>query len=582
MRMESVGQPCHNFQILGIASIMDPQDGREKVALANFAAGATGTIIILDPESGAGESIDMPGDSGAWALLNYRDERLLVGTCGHFGYLHDLDLRTREWAAPLRDPHETYIWNLELGPDGMVYGGTYPNCVLLRYDPEKRELDNLGRVSDNPGNLYSRMVYCGAPGHVIVVCNSAEPHLAAWSMETGQVCRFGDTGAQVREVNPQFICTQSGDGLRFYDSRTLTPLSEDLSDQVAPVDRVDRYPGSGFSVRLQDGRALAVRGQGYYIDDGSANPPDLLPIPAPAPATHMLTIVADAHGRIWGSSGFGQTIFSWDPDSGETWNSQVVTDNSGEVYGVAVADGRLFLACYSGGDHVVYDPAQPWSQLDNQNPRTLAPVGPELIRPAGKSVVGPDGNVWTGWMAQYGVYGGGISRVDATTLEMTSWLDPVPGQAIMALAADERYLYFVTGGNANGLQTRVAPFHFVVWSPDGHIVWQRQFAEGSTLAHVVAGCGHVVIAVDDRLEIFDPDRLEFAGSVDLKAPCHYLACLWPDCVAAFGETEIWWLDPVSQTAELTGHAPGRVGTATVTPAGTAYCAIGNELFRLEP
>ena len=47
--MESVGQPCHNFQILGIARFVDPQDGREKVVLANFAAGATGTIIIIDP-----------------------------------------------------------------------------------------------------------------------------------------------------------------------------------------------------------------------------------------------------------------------------------------------------------------------------------------------------------------------------------------------------------------------------------------------------------------------------------------------------------------------------------------------------
>jgi len=581
VRMESVGQPCHNFQILGIARFVDPQDGREKVVLANFAAGATGTIIIVDPTSGAGESIDMPGDSGAWALLNYRDERLLVGTCGQFGYLHDLDLRTREWAPPRRDPDETYIWNLDLGPDGMVYGGTYPNCVLLRYDPEKRELQNLGRMSDNTANLYSRMVYCGAPGHVIVACISAEPHLAAWSMETGQASRFGRPGVHVREVNPEFVCTQNGDELHFYDSRTLAPLSEDLSDRLAPADRVDRYPGTSVSVRLQDGSGFAVRGQGYYIDDGSDESPELLPLPAAAPATHMLTIAADAHGRIWGSSGFGQTIFSWDPDSGEAWNSQVITDNSGEVYGVAVADGRLFLACYSGGDHVVYDPAQPWSQLDNRNPRTLAPVGPALVRPAGKSVVGPDGNVWTGWMAQYGAYGGGISRVDVATLEMSSWYDPVPGQTVVALAADERYLYFVTGGSANGLQAKVAPFHFVVWSPDGQIVWQREFAQGSTLTHVVAGCGRVVVAVDDQLEIFDPDKLEFISSVDLKARCHYLAALWPDGIAAFGETEVWWVDPILQIAELAGELPGRVGTATATPGGTAYCAIGNELFRLD-
>ncbi|MBI92327.1 MAG: hypothetical protein CME05_03830 [Gemmatimonadaceae bacterium] len=42
METESLGQPCRNFQILGIGSFIDPVDGREKVVLSNFAAGATG------------------------------------------------------------------------------------------------------------------------------------------------------------------------------------------------------------------------------------------------------------------------------------------------------------------------------------------------------------------------------------------------------------------------------------------------------------------------------------------------------------------------------------------------------------
>ena len=39
METESLGQPCRNFQILGIGSFIDPVDGREKVVLSNFAAG---------------------------------------------------------------------------------------------------------------------------------------------------------------------------------------------------------------------------------------------------------------------------------------------------------------------------------------------------------------------------------------------------------------------------------------------------------------------------------------------------------------------------------------------------------------
>lgn len=62
----------------------------------------------------------LPGDSGAWALLNLNNEKLLVGTCPDFGYLLCLELKTRTWAAPLKDPNETYIWKLAMGSDGNV------------------------------------------------------------------------------------------------------------------------------------------------------------------------------------------------------------------------------------------------------------------------------------------------------------------------------------------------------------------------------------------------------------------------------------------------------------------------------
>ena len=133
MQLHSLGQPCRNFQILGIGKLIDPRDEVEKVVLSNFAAGSTGNLVIVDPETGAGEDIRLPGDSGAWAVLNWRDEKLLVGTCGSYGYLHCLDLVTRQWAEARRDPHETYIWNLCVGSDGLVYGGTYPASC-----PEKK------------------------------------------------------------------------------------------------------------------------------------------------------------------------------------------------------------------------------------------------------------------------------------------------------------------------------------------------------------------------------------------------------------------------------------------------------------
>ena len=106
------------------------------IVLSSFVAGGIGEVVIIDPESGEGETIQIPGDNGAWALLNYKDEKLLVGTCGTYGYLHCLELKTREWKPSLRVEGISYIWDLALASDGKVYGGTYPGCVLLQYDPD--------------------------------------------------------------------------------------------------------------------------------------------------------------------------------------------------------------------------------------------------------------------------------------------------------------------------------------------------------------------------------------------------------------------------------------------------------------
>jgi hypothetical protein len=580
MDSELLGQPCRNFQILGIGRFADPRDGREKVVLSNFAAGATGNLVIVDPLTGEGEDLSLPGDNGAWAVLNFRDEKLLIGTCGQYGYLHCLDLESRQWAQPLRDEKEQYIWNLCLGDDGMVYGGTYPGCVLLRYDPVRHCLENLGRVSEVEGNLYSRMVYGGIPGQILIACGYAESHLALWEIRTGKARRFGRPGASVREVGEDFLCTQVGEELDFYDLRTLEPIAEDLRHRLKSGGPPARYQGMSFSIRLKDGRYLCTRGQEYYLEDGKAERPPLRIIPAPRPATRIHSLTSDAQGRIWGSAGFGQTIFSFDPRTGETWNSQVVCDSGGEVYGMAFAGGRLFMSCYSGGDHVVYDPGQPWNQVDHLNPRTLRPAGPELIRPSARSLIGPDGHFWTGWMAAYGRYGGGLSRVKVDSLEVEIWTDPVGPQALMGLAADQQYLYFITGGEANGLPAQLGPFCFAVWDPEKGLAWKREFAPGQVLHSVAAMAGRVLVGVDQRVEIFDPRSLEFAGQVELAGACQLLVPLPSGEVAACCGQQLWLVDPLAGKSGKAGELPGPVHAAAVTPQGGVYGAVGTQLYRL--
>ena len=584
---QSLGQPCRNFNILGIERIDDPRDGREKVVLSNFASGAIGNLVLLDPASGEGEAISLPADNGAWAVLNLANQKLLVGTCPEAGMLHCLDLARREWAPPLRDPHETYIWNLCLGSDGMVYGGTYPGCALLRYDPQRHTLDNLGRLSANPGDLYSRTVYGGLPGYLLIACGYASPHLVLWDIAAGAARPFGKPGAVVKEINARFICTETAGALDFYDTASLAPLDVDWRDQLAPPLPRAPYAGMSFSIPLRDGTTLATRGQDYYIYDGRERAPALKPIPTPRPPTRIHTITSDARGRIWGSAAFGQTIFCFDPASGDLWNSPVVCDSGGEVYGMCFSGERLFMSAYSGGDHIVYDPALAWTQAesrvrgaDNVNPRTLSAMAPDFIRPATRSLIGPDGAFWTGWWAGYGTYGGALSRVDVDTLQVRRWDNPIPSQALVSLAADNRCLYFATGGVANGLPEKSEPLHFVVCSPEGKSVWQQEFAAGQRLHCVAAAGGLVALSMEHEIRVFDPEELTFQRTIALQEDCHY-ALAWNDgALAAFCGHSLWRVNLAAGECRRIADLPGEVHCATRTPDGRLFFACDTTLYQL--
>jgi hypothetical protein len=577
-----LAHPCRNFNILGVTTLQDPKDGRQKIVLSSFAAASTGKLIFIDTETGAGEAIPLPSDEGAWALYNLDHQRLLVGTCARSGYLHALELADRQWLEPLRDPNETYIWNLCRGSDGLVYGGTYNGCVLLRYDPSSHRLDNVGRASPNHDNLYSRYVYSEIPGKILVACGMAEMHLSLYDLATGTFERFGPLHAQVKQIAAGYLWVEADHEVTCYAAGTLAEVP--LAQVPLPEPLATPYSGSRHEQPLQDGRIYATRGQEYYFFSPTASAdeqrPPLVAIPTERPPTRVHTLIADSQGKLWGASGFGQTIFSYEPDSDAMWNSHVVCDQGGEVYGMAFSGHRLFMSAYSGGDHVVYDPRLAWQQVSNDNPRTLQSVAPGYIRPEGRSVIGPDGHFWTGWQARYGIYGGAISRVHVDTLDVAIWEELVPGQAVMAIAADAHYLYFTTGGTGNGLSPKEEAFAFCVLSSDGTILHPHQFPKGRHPRQIATPPqGRVIVAVDDELWPFEPDNFTWGEPLSVGTEIDVLLSLTDGNLLVFAGESLWRL-AMGQLTPL-GALPGPVRTATQAPDGRVYFAVGTGVYQLD-
>lgn len=614
MSYENLGKPCRNFCFFASELIdCDPKDGHEKYVLSTFVAGGVGHVIFIDTQTLEGEDIELPGDEGSWALMYLKDHgKLLVGTCGRYGYLHSLDLKTRTWAEPLRLEGQTYIWNLARGKDGNVYGSNYPGCILVKYDPVTHTLSSAGRVGDDPHNMYSRWVFTHPDGNIMVTtgCNTHE--IFYYDIDKKTFTKFGVMGDEIKEATKDYIMSLNFDGTyRFYDPYTFELIDEPVDKNVLDFSKIknpavlakletiknppyaELLPGgtAGHMHTLKDGRVIGIKGQDYFIIENNKIKFDRVPVVPPP--TALMTLAVDPDGLVWTATGLGQTICWYNPKTKEYWNSSVITPNGGEVYGICPYDGKVFFSTYSGGDHVVYDPREEWNQYDNINPKTLRSVGKRMIRPIGKSHLGPDNNVWTGWSALYGVYGGGISRINTKTYEVDDWYDLIPQQSVGYLAAGKEYMYATTGGTTSGMRAKEDEFYFLRLDMNCNIVWKEKFTLGEFPECLAVVNGYVFMSLRDKnnniskIKIYKDDTMEEMPSIELGAICDdkeatnvvRALCKYDEkTLLAFIGCEAVLIDAESFQITKRNAIPAPTSVYAVAPDKTVYFAVETTLY----
>ena len=445
--VEYVEKPCHNFCILSCCSFIDPKDGVEKFAVVSFSNHVLGVLYLVEPRSNTAESYTLPLDNGAWALYNYQNEALIIGTCTQNGCVHRFDLATRTFAEPLQVMFngDNYIWNFAFDGDHSLYCSTYSKAELLRYDLTAHKLENLGMLDPaHPGNKYNRTV-AYYDGYILCDVGMETPCTFAYRISDG-------------DVKPASEC-----GITIKAEELLKPTDPRIKDR---------------GVVFSDGSAVVIDGQEYLFYEGNSTEAKVCRIPGEPPATGLHALAADENGLLYGACNFGMTIFSYDPKTGTYWNSSSVDPTSGgEVYGMAIKDGKVYMSAYSGGRHIVYDPEKPWNSREGVNPYLLDSASPEYIRPYGRTVIGPNGDIWSGWYAKYGAYGGALSKIETQTGKVTVY--PVGENGVASVTADEDAVYYITFGNACGLPYRMNTFKLAAVNANGEEIRAVEFPEGT-------------------------------------------------------------------------------------------------------
>ena len=611
---EHLGQPCRGFNVLASRVVTTP-DGKEWFVLSNSNETSGVELIFIDFANNAGKKFRAPAGQGAWMLNQVPGDRLVVGTY-YDGKMMVFDLKTMSFTKTLDFGREVYFWNGAIGGDGRLYAGTYPGGKLAALDLDKLMIEDLGAPAKP--NLYLRNVSALPEGRLL--CNFVtekptrkifDPAAKQWSdppshfanVESGVTWNgyfLSGTRAFTRELAPvdppPFPVPPAGKDWHVHanltDEKTLYLKQHEIiwrfRDGEKELTKVFDHgiPSAAITAAANDGTLLGVRGQDYLVARPGELKAKLIPIPVePAPRpTHF--IEADGDGRLWGGPPFGQTLFYMDLATRKTTSTGIVVNAGGEVYDLAFADGKAYGAAYVGGDVFVFDPREPWDQLANKNPRSLARLTTHgYIRPVGGIHLGPDGKLYSGWMAAYGKYGGAIAVTDRESGETKLWENPLGEQAVSALAVVGDRLYAGTTLAGNGLPKKPGerPQFGVLDRASGNVIAQFPI-EGGEVTRIFhdAGADVVLLIVGPKLWRFNLKTNELYP--DGTPP------ITPHAADSIGNGKIWFAsgnslvryDVAAARSETIAEAPAKVDHLDVAPDGNVFISCGADVYRFKP
>lgn len=617
--MRHLGQPCRARNVHTGTLVQDR--GREWFVITNTNENAHVELIFIDAKNDTGEVHRAPAGAGAWALQKLPGNRLAIGTY-YDGTFLIFDVPSRKWVHQVKFPGEDYIWQVALGKDGRLYGGTYPGGRLGALNIDTGAFEDLG--APTPENKYLRWTTALPDGRIHCNLQFAKPQSLIFDPDTKA---FAPAPAHFDSVTKGVVWNGfylAGDkAYRMPDLAVADPLPFPAPDAKGGAWAVDvnltddrtlvlrqgtefyefrtgekglmktihlRARGGGAVLaRNANGEYHGIRGQDYFVLSKEKPKQALHRIPGEAAprGTHFLH--ADNRGRLWGGPTFGQTLFYMDLKSARATNTGVVSDYGGEVYDVEVIDGICYAAAYAGGELIRFDPAAEWNQLGGINPKTVARVGPDYIRPQAGVTRGPDdGRLYSGWLAAYGKYGGLLHIYDPKTGKSEQAVDPLGPHGLsgaLPIGGGRVLLGTTTYGNGLGNQ-KDTPSRFGVWDRAAKkLLFSRDFADAASLGSFVYDTRTrlaAFTAAGGKLYLFDPARLAFVGGGDAPIQTgltsHNVAVV-PGRVLYGVGNDLFARHLTSGKAEVIATLPDKIQNITTAPDGnTAYVSCGVDVY----
>lgn len=561
-----------------------PAPGSERLYQSYIYIGGTLDLVSIDPETGEHQVFEAPvkGESGAWGLVAGPDGRIYLGTLPH-AHLLRLDPATGEF-VDLGRPSESeqYIWQLAVGADGRLYGCTYPSAKLVRYDPATGRSEDLGRM--DPVEQYARHVAASDDGFVYVGIGTSTAHLVAYEIATGE---HRDVLPEAYRVTGTATVHRGDDGRVYAQAGGQTFWLDRWEALLVATEAARRAPAN----RLRDGRMVDVAGNTVRVHDPRTGDEQVHPFRYTGKAIDVFRLGLGPDGLLYGSSVLPIHFFRVEPRTGDL--EEIGRLGGGEFYSFLQLGSWLLGAAYGGDAPLMrYDPQRPFAPgtTESSNPVLVTYEGQDSGWRPMAMVAGPDGKVYLGAVAGYGLLGGPLVVWDPVTERVQSFHHVVRDQSVVSLAVVGALIAGGTtisgGGGSRPTQTEAKLF---LWDP---ATQQKLFecvpVPGATqitdliatpngrVYGIAATAGRATLFIFDvpARRVVHPSVLPFARAI------YNSVAIAPDGrVWGLADRGIFAIDPESDTVQLVAETPERITAGFACDDHHLYFACGPAIYR---
>jgi hypothetical protein len=410
------------------AAICTNREGETRLVIA-----ARGYVVIVNPQERTSLQVPFPEQHVDYPFASYSSEdgMFYVGAGGMFMVLDPFRGRFTDYARPGL-PGEIVGFCFAEDGRGTIYTASYPQCRLMKYEPERKTLTVIGQLDAEEKYPFSLAV--DAYGWIYGGIGTERKTIAAVDPVTLQARSLVPDGERRKgqgkvhrgadgRVYGYYDTESGGSEPRWYrlEQGRMSPVT---AEQVAK----SAYSGTGFEtvhrafphpwVLLE----MSLAEKEVVLLDQSSGQSFPVRLSYETDGADLSPLVAGPDGRIYGTSNHPLQLYRYDPHFGAVENfggKAIEKGGGGNICAYAVLGGRIAGAAYAGGHVHLIDTTRPIvtdAAAEGRNPQLVA--SQEAIYRPRCALAHPDGeHAVFGGYAGYGAIGGGLYIRNVTTGE---------------------------------------------------------------------------------------------------------------------------------------------------------------------